>query len=128
MAERRAIVGTVQRSELAPDALAGPGAPPVTFHFHGGERAQLSGADPRSAHYRSILSDAQEAQVPVHVTVDDSNTILELRIPLPPDIVTAITPVDPDTLDIDLQLSHARHVLRRSNPDFEGLRAKLESA
>ncbi|MDX0177376.1 protein-glutamine glutaminase family protein [Sinorhizobium meliloti] len=132
MAQRRTIFGMVQRLEAAPVALGGPstqGNETTNVYFDSGDTVRISGDDARSGSYRSILKDASDAHVPVFVVLEDTTgTILELHIPLPPDIVTSLSEADAQTLEVELQVSQGRHFLKRSSPDFQRLRDALENA
>lgn len=132
MAQRRTTFGIVQRLEAAPAALETPigeGGKAATVYFDNGDIARIPGNDARSLSYRSILKDASEAQVPVYVVLEDATrTVLEVHIPLPPDIVTSLSEADAETLGVELQVSHARHFLKRSSSEFQRLRDALENA
>ncbi|MVT52601.1 hypothetical protein GPL17_19145 [Bradyrhizobium yuanmingense] len=130
MAAQRTMFGLVNSLETAPKTLdAGGARSATTVRLEGGGTAHLSDGHPRAELYRSLLSDARDGQVPIHLTVDDTTgTVETLRIPLPKDSVASVTELDADTMEVELHLSPARHVLKRSNPDFERLRGDLQRA
>ncbi|MGY0833823.1 protein-glutamine glutaminase family protein [Azospirillum argentinense] len=131
MSQCRKFFGIVRRVESVTDIAAsrGEAEPATTIHFEGGEIARLSGTDPSSAQYRSILEEAREARVPIYLVVEETTgSVTDLRVPLPTDAVTYISEVDDQTLAVELELSQLRHVLKRSNDDFERLRGALERA
>jgi len=125
----RSVFGPVQAvadSSSAHTRATGGGS--ATFSLATGEVARLPRQAPHSVALRGLLDEASATQVPVLVEVDAINEITEVHVPLPADSVTSVTPLDPDTLQVELMLSQKRHLLRRSRPDFDRLRATLEAA
>jgi Glutaminase len=91
-------------------------------------RARLDPADPRSAGFTQILDGMRAQRSPVYLELDpETSTITRLLIPY----VTRIDRVYPilvDVLGVELELSHARHLLRRSAPDFDEMEGQLREA
>ena len=110
------------RAEL--QAVAGPS---LTVTFTDGRQARLNLTDYRSRVWAQVLQNLYHAGQPAYVEIDpDSGLITQLLQPLR-FTVGDIRRVD-GGLEVDLIISHGRHYLRRSNPDFEQLRATLENA
>jgi hypothetical protein len=96
------------------------------IQFDSDRSARLAPGD-RAAGQLEILADLQRMQHPAYVEFDpDTRIIARLLIPLVAQIV-GITPTA-DGVAVELEISHARHTLRRSNPDFEELLSTLREA
>jgi len=101
----------------------------VSVTFEDNQIARLFPGD-RAAGMLHILDQLRQMGAPVYVEVQPENReITKLLIPL----VTRVTRVSeksPEEMEVELQLSHGRHRLKRNNPDFaellETLRAALE--
>lgn len=124
------IVSTVLRLDppldRAPDELlrADRG---LSVELEGGRRVRLDPANPLSAGFARILHGLSEQRLPVYVEVDSASAITRLLIPHVSRIV-GVRPRDADTLVVELELSHGRHLLRRSRPDFDALAQRLTEA
>ena len=107
-----------------------PGPPSQRYRtvtLLGGRSGHLDMADPRSGVWIEVLRSLQESGQPVYLEIDPSNDLItELLLPIRY-AVGRIEPVPDDGLDVELIVSHARHYLRRSNPDFEELHEALKS-
>jgi hypothetical protein len=103
------------------------GARYVTISFQTGRSGQLDLSKPHATVWASVLDSMQQSNLPVYVEIDPgTNEITNLLVPLTVG-VESITPVT-DGMEVTLLISHAKHFLRRSNPDFEQLLAVLERA
>jgi hypothetical protein len=103
------------------------GARYVTISFQAGRSGQLDLSKPHATVWASVLDSMQQSNLPVYVEIDPgTNEITNLLVPLIVG-VESITPVT-DGMEVTLLISHAKHFLRRSNPDFEQLLAVLERA
>jgi IS5 family transposase len=130
MARPNAHVGQVQ-SLTRPDEVQAErqpvAGPSLTVTFADGRQARLDLADYRSRVWAQVLHNLYQAGQPAYVEIDpDSHLITQLLQPLR-FTVDEIRRVD-GGLEVDLKVSHGRHYLRRSNPDFEQLREALENA
>jgi hypothetical protein len=77
--------------------------------------------------WAEVLESLRETGAPAYVEVDPSTSVItELLLPIP--FSVGRIERSPDGLQVELIISHARHSLRRSNPDFEELRHTLEEA
>lgn len=130
MARPNAHVGHLEsltRPGEAPAERQAVAGPAVTVTFADGQKAHLNLTDYQSRVWAQVLQNLYHAGQPAYVEIDpDSRLITQLLQPLR-FTVGDITNVD-GGLQVDLVVSHGRHYLRRSNPDFEQLRAALENA
>lgn len=100
----------------------------VAVELEDGRTVRLDPADERSPGFARILAQVQRLERPVYLEVDEESRFVErLRIPL---LVTVadIRETESGDLDVELEISHARHVLRRDRPDFAELHEALRSA
>jgi hypothetical protein len=131
MARSNAIVDEVQ--DLSPTielraAGAGQSAPPaLAVTFAGGQRGLLDPNTHRSLVWADVLRSLHETSQPAYVEIDpETSYITEVLLPVRYRVV-AIEPTA-EGLQVELVISHARHELRRDNPDFDELRERLETA
>ena len=113
--------------EPAPEAPGSQTAPYLVVTFESGRTALLDLSRHRSAVWADVLESLRQSDQPVYVQIDpESGFITEL---LQPRIYTvhSIRPV-PDGIDVELEVSHAIHRVRSSNPNFADLRGSLEAA
>ena len=88
---------------------------------------RLDPADRRSVGFAQILDELSKQRRPVYLELDpETSAIMRLRIPHVTRVV-ALHSID-DGVDVELERSHARHVLRRGAPDFDELERKLREA
>ena len=130
MANPNAIVGLITRVDPAVDR---PGVQMfrdrpdgITIQFEGDRSARLAPSD-QAAGQLEVLAELQRMRHPAYVEASpDTGVISRLLIPL----VVQIASVTPgaEGAVIELEISHARHFLRRSNPDFEELLRTLREA
>lgn len=96
--------------------------------LEGGRRARLDPADPRSIAFTQILDGLRKLGTPVYLETDPAtHAITRLHIPL----VTRVVSVQQGregTLDVELEHSHGRHMLRRGQPDTDALEKDLREA
>jgi hypothetical protein len=86
-------------------------------------------ADPQSALWASVLNSLRQTDQPVYVEVDRAtNVVTQLLLPLRVR-VRDLTPLpNGDAVDVELIVSHARHTLQRTNPEFDKLLERLQAA
>ena len=90
-------------------------------------RVRLDPERPDTRGLRPILEGLSQLRQPVYLEIDPATSaITRLLIPY----VTRVADVQPseDGLDVELDNSHARHVLRRGAPDFAELERDLREA
>ena len=130
MANPNAIVGLVTRVEPQVDR---PGEQMLrdrpdgfTVRFEGERSARLMPGE-RAAGQLEILAELQRIQHPAYVEASpDTGAITRLLIPLVAQVAGIVD--DAEGVAVELEISHARHFLRRSNPDFEELLRTLRAA
>jgi hypothetical protein len=134
MARPNAVVDRVMEISLPPTPPAAAGRAesrpePARVTLGSGRSAQLDMRLSRSRVWAEVLQSLRESKQPAYLEIDsESDLITELLIPLRV-TVAAIGPAKTgEGLTVDLVISHARHLLRRDNPDFERLRRVLEEA
>src|SRR5919201_5799233 len=94
----------------------------------GERRARLDPKDRRSDGFARILETASKQRLPVYLELDpQTDAIARLLIPHVTR-VAAVERLDDGDLGVELEPSHARHVLRRGSPDFEELERQLREA
>jgi hypothetical protein len=126
-----AVVSTVIRIEPSldrPPAEMLGAEPGLSVELEEGRRVRLDPDDPRSPGFAQILDELRKQRRPVYVEVDPATSaITRLLIPHVTRIV-GIRPIDEGVLGVELERSHARHVLRRDAPDFDQLERELREA
>ena len=114
-----AVVSTVIRIEPPLDrppaeALRAEGG--LSVELKEGRRVRLDPDDPRSAGFAQILDGLSKQRLPVYLEIDpETSAITRLLIPHVTRVV-GIRPIDKGVLAVELELSHARHVLRHGAP------------
>lgn len=99
----------------------------VVVHFTDERKARLTPEVPSSDVHLEILEQRWKRGAPVYVEVDSEARIHQLRLPF----VTAVadlTTTSSGEVEVELELSHARHVLNPSNYDFRQLLEDLRRA
>src|SRR5262249_50330752 len=126
MPNPNALVDYVAPPDARTLGLAAGGESTV-ISFRAGRSGRLDMAKPHSRVWASVLDSMRESNAPVYVEIDPATgEITDLRVPLSVGVEN-ITPVGED-MEVELVISHAKHFLRRSNPDFEQLLETLERA
>ncbi|RJF90383.1 protein-glutamine glutaminase family protein [Sphingomonas cavernae] len=92
-----------------------------------GRRVRFDPADPRSPGFAQVLDGLSELKRPVYLEVDPATDAIE-RLLIPH--VTRIVDVGTSEggLSVELEYSHARHELKRDNPDFAELADRARAA
>jgi hypothetical protein len=131
MQNQNAVVSTVIRFEPPLDRppaeiLRAEGG--LAVELEGGRRLRLEPSDPRSAGFAQVLDGLRKQRLPVYVEIDEETSgIARLLIPYVARVV-GIRPFEGDSLSVELEPSHARHVLRKGSPDFDDLEGRLREA
>jgi len=100
----------------------------MSVELQNGRRARLDGADPRSAGFAQILDALSKQRLPVYLEIDPATSaVTRLLLPLVTRVLN-VRPLDDGGLDVALEPSQARHLLRRSVPDFADLERQLREA
>lgn len=131
MPRQHAVVDVIR--DVAP--LPGAAVPPAAAQAHrlvavtlqGGTSAALDMGQPRSAVWRQVLESLRRTRQAVYLEVDPAtNVITELLLPRP--VKVASVRATAGDVEVELEISAARHYLRRANPDFQSLLAELQQA
>jgi uncharacterized protein (UPF0216 family) len=131
MPRRNAVVSTIARFEPvlerpAAEVLRDERA--LTVELEDGRQVRLEADDPRATGFAQILEGLSRLRLPVYLELDpETETIDRLLIPHVTRVV-GVRQIDEGVLDVELESSHARHVLRPSVPDFDELATLLNEA
>lgn len=93
-----------------------------------GRTVRLDPANPRSPGLAQVLDGLSKQRRPVYLKVDPATSTISLLLIPRVTRVIGIRPIDGGVLGIELERSHARHLLRRSAPDFAELERELREA
>lgn len=108
------IVGTVAKITRSTDERAGIGV-----FFEDGQSARLAPHDPQTVAYADILEELQRMRSPAYVEVNsEDHLITSLLIPLVVK-VTGLFLVPSGELQVELEPSHARHVLKPTTHSYD---------
>lgn len=132
MYSQRNVIDVIENISPSREAWAGKAAEElprnVTLHFRTGQTGLLDMKDPRAVHWAGVIDELARDNRPVYVEIDrESNVITTVLIPE----VMTVEKLDPDEhgdLMVRLRPSSAIHLLLRSRPDFEAMRADLQAA
>lgn len=103
------------------------GAQYATVAFGGGRQGLLDLAEHRSRVWAEVLESLRETGTPAYVEIDPhTHLITEVLQPLR--FRVGRMEKSAEGYEVELVISHARHLLRRSNPDYEQIRRTLEQA
>lgn len=133
MAKTNAIVDSVSEVSVMPERrAAGLGAPAPTFvaiRFRNGQSGFLDMSLPHSAVWADVLQSLRDTAQPAYVKIDaETRVINELLLPGSFTVQSVRPAADKDGIEVKLVISHARHFLRRSNPDYKELLRILQAA
>ena len=99
----------------------------LDVELDGGRRVRLDPQNPRSEGFASVLAGLAELRHPAYLDVDpETEAVSRILIPTVGRVV-AVREVDAG-LEVQVEKSHARHLLRRDRPDFEEFEAVLRAA
>ena len=125
MPKENAVVSIVVRIEPPlerPPAEMLRAEPGLAIELEEGRRVRLDPDDARSPGFAQILDGLRSQRLPVYLEINpDTSAITRLLIPQVARVV-GIRPFERDALAVELEPSHAVHVLRSDAPD----RAELE--
>lgn len=131
MPNPNAFVAAVTRIEQLPsERVTAEGlqteAGGFSVEFEKERAARLDPQDRRSAGFGRVLEVLRRAALPAYVEVNDAGLITRLLVPVVAKVAAVVE--DADAVSVELEVSHARHVLSRSNPDFDELLGALREA
>lgn len=123
MSDAKAIVSTVTKIDQPIDAVG-----LSTVHFEDGQVGMLNTSDPRGAAYAGILDELRGIGDPVYVEVDPTSKLISrLLIPLVVTVTDLFTLPTGD-VEVEVEPSQARHILRMTDSNAERLRKTLVQA
>jgi hypothetical protein len=100
----------------------------LAVELEGGRRARFDPADPKSVGLAQILDGLRGQGLPVYLEIDPATSaITRLLIPHVAHVI-GLRPIDTGEIGVELDVSHARHVLRRGSPDAAELEKRLREA
>jgi hypothetical protein len=109
-------------------ARRGAEEPTIRVRFGGGANARLNPASSRDRIWAEVLESLRDLKKPAYVEIDpDTRYIVSLLLPQS-FLVTGIRETEESDLEIELEISHAKHFLRRDHPRFREMRELLERA
>lgn len=108
-------------------AAALPDAPHVSVTLGDGVTGLLDMTSRRSAVWREVLESLRAAGRPAYVEIDPETRLIS-EVLQPIEYVVTGLAEDAGGLDVELAISHARHRLERSHPDYEELASLLRAA
>jgi hypothetical protein len=98
--------------------------PGLSVVLDDGRRARLDPDNPRSAGWAQLLDGLSRQRLPVYLEVDpETSAITRLEIPLITRVVDLH--VTGEGIEVEVEFSHARHLLPRDAPDFQELQRPL---
>jgi len=115
-AAAQALGGSAQRS---------PGAQRI--EFNGGQSVLVDTTSSQGRVWAQVLESLGRNGQPAYIEIDPTDrSLTRLLLPLVVKVV-AIQPAA-DGVEVELEISHARHVLRNSQPEYQRLLAALQAA
>jgi len=127
MPNPNAIVSIVRGVEPSPDKTPRP-EDGFTIELEGERRARLAPDDDRSPGLARLLESIRQQAVLVYLEVDPESSLIT-RVLIPHVTrVHDVKPLDRGVLAVELERSHARHLLRADVEDFEELERLLREA
>jgi len=89
---------------------------PISVQFARDQVVRLDPSDSRSADYAGILDELRAARQPAYIEFDGTTRMI--RLLLIPLVSRVLNIVEGDDIAVELEHSHARHLLKRANPYF----------
>jgi hypothetical protein len=100
----------------------------LSVELEGERRVRLDPTDPRSAGFAQVLDGLSKQRLPVYLEIDPATSaITRLLIPHVARVV-GVRSIEEGRLDVELEPSHARHVLPLGQPDSAQLERQLRAA
>ncbi|MEO5815929.1 MAG: protein-glutamine glutaminase family protein [Gemmatimonadaceae bacterium] len=126
MANKNAVVALVLRIDPPLDRPTDDRG--YTIELDGDRRARIEPGDTNAGGLARILDGLRQLRRPVYLELDPgTSAITRLLIPHVTR-VAGIKPIDTGVLGVELELSHARHLLRRTSDDVAEIEKALREA
>jgi hypothetical protein len=100
----------------------------LSVELDGGRRVRLDPADRRSPGLAQVLDGLSKQRMPVYLEIDPATSFIKLLLIPHVTRVIGIRPVGEGNFAVELERSHARHLLRGNAPDFSELERQLRDA
>jgi len=75
----------------------------------------------------SFFRNAKEHDIALSIEIDRSNVATDIRVPIPAKILRSREVSTGDDLEVELEISHARHWLKKSSSSFDRLKHIVEA-
>ena len=124
MAKSKTLVDGVGNLSVPPETLTAKTARQpsglVTVSFLGGQVGFLDMTESRSTIWAEVLDSLRQTNQPAYVEINpETNVITELHCPVVVN-VAAVNPIrKTGDVEVELVISHARHYLRKSHPNYK---------
>lgn len=102
--------------------------PPIRVRFAGGAEARLNPESPRDRTWAEVLASLRDSGQPAYVEIDPQTRYITSLLLPQAFYVSAVRDTPEGNLEVELEISHARHFLRRDHPRFAELQSLLERA
>ena len=99
-----------------------------TIELEGERRARIEAGDRNAGGFARILDGLRQLRRPVYLEIDPTSSVITRLLIPTVTRVAGIRPIDDGVVGIELELSHARHLLRRNAPDAADLEKLLRDA
>ena len=117
-----------ERSPRGARAKGGASEAPIRVRFASGVDGRLDPTKARDMTWAEVLQSLHDTKQPAYVTIDsDTGYITSLLLPRR-FFVTDLRKTESGDVEVELEISHARHYLRRDREDFESVFDELEQA
>jgi hypothetical protein len=102
--------------------------PTIRVRFASGADARLNPESPRDRVWAEVLESLRDSRQPAYVEIDpETRHIISLLLPQR-FTVAAIREAPAGDVEVELEISHARHHLRREHPRFDEMHKLLDRA
>ena len=99
-----------------------------TVELEGGRRARIDRAEKNAGGMARVLDGLRELRRPVYLELDPTTDVITRLLIPHVTRVASVDPIDAGVLSVELEQSHARHVLRSNTPDAGDLEMLLREA
>jgi hypothetical protein len=119
---------------VGPEKVRGRGAArglpsAMLVRFASGATARLDPQNPRDRTWGEVLSSLREQKEPAYVEIDpETSYITSLLLPQSFGVIALRDSPEEQAIAVDLEISHARHLLQRAHPRFAELHSILDHA
>jgi hypothetical protein len=129
MASTSAFVDDVRDVVRGKPTAKGASSEAIVVRFAKGTVAKLDPGSHRDRTWAEVLESVREKGQPAYVEIDpDTSYITTLLLPRPFTVRAIRESPDGSCVEVDLEISQARHYLRREHPQFDDLKKAIETA